>query len=694
MRLLSIAICGTVGALWALTCAPAFAQTRLAQPAPLPSYKDLKFSPLPPLKLPEPEIFTLPNGLKVYMLEDHELPIVSGTAIVRTGNLFDPSDKRGLAELTGSVLRAGGTKSKTGDQIDVQLENIAASVESSIGESSGSMSFSCLKENTDEVMGVFHDLMTAPEFRQEKVDLAKMQLRSAISRRNDDPNGILSREFASIVYGRDNSYGWDINYEHVNRIQRQDLIDFYRRYYFPANIVMGIYGDFSTADMKARLAKLFDDWNYRQPAVPKFPEVTAKPAPGVFLAEKSDVTQTFFDIGHLGGILRDKDFPALAVAADILGGGFSSRLFQRVRTKLGYAYSIGSSWGANYDHPGLFAISGSTQSRYTVATIKASLEELNRIRTSEVTDAELRTAKDTVLNGFVFFFDRPSKTLNRMLVYAYYGYPKDFIFDYQKALGAVTKADVLRVAQKYFQPKDLTIVAVGNPNDFETPITELGMQVHKIDLTIPEEAKPSAARQASGKPLLDRVRTALGGVEKLASIRDIDLTADVDLQPPGGGAMKGKQHTFYLLPSSMRQDLDLPIARHTVFRDGTSGWLAMSQGARAMSPPETKQVQGEMFRILYRLAGSEQVNMVGDNMLEFSDGQNTARLRVNPETSLPVKLTYEAVEETFLGWRDVNGIKVPFERTVTQGGAKFADVHVRDFKFNTGVTPEQLSKKP
>src|SRR5439155_23020304 len=129
----------------------------------------------------------------------------------------------------------------------------------------------------------------------------------------------------------------------------------------------------------------------------------AKPDPGVFLAEKSDVTQTFFQIGHLGGVLRDKDFPALAVAADILGGGFSSRLFQRVRTKLGYAYSISASWGAHYDHPGLFALAGSTQSRYTVPTIIASLEELDRIRTTEVSDAELRTAKDTVLNGFVFF---------------------------------------------------------------------------------------------------------------------------------------------------------------------------------------------------------------------------------------------------------------------------------------------------
>ena len=181
----------------------ALSAVAFAQPQ-LPSYTSLKFPPLPEIKLPTPEIFTLPNGMKFYMLEDHELPLVSGTAIIRTGNLFDPNDKRGLAELTGTVLRSGGTKSKTGDQIDVQLENIAASVESSIGESSGTLSFSCLKDNTDEVMNVFSDFMRSPEFRQDKVDLAKMQVRSSISRRNDDPNGIKSREFAKLIaaFGR------------------------------------------------------------------------------------------------------------------------------------------------------------------------------------------------------------------------------------------------------------------------------------------------------------------------------------------------------------------------------------------------------------------------------------------------------------------------------------------------------------
>ena len=137
-------------------------------------------------------------------------------------------------------MRTGGTRDKTGDQLDEQLENIAASVESSIGETSGSVSFSALKENQDEVLAVFRDVLTAPAFRQEKLELEKSQMRSGISRRNDDAGSVASREFTNIVYGRDTPYGWQIEYATVDRVGRDDLVAFYRRYFFPSNILMAV----------------------------------------------------------------------------------------------------------------------------------------------------------------------------------------------------------------------------------------------------------------------------------------------------------------------------------------------------------------------------------------------------------------------------------------------------------------------
>ena len=686
----------------------AFAQTEVRRATVLPSYKDLKFPPLPAVKIPEPVEFTLSNGMKVFLLEDHELPLVSGSALVRTGNLFDPATKRGLAGLTGEVLRSGGTKAKTGDQLDEELENVAAQVESQIGESSGTLSFSCLKENTDQVLGIFKDFLTSAEFREDKVDLSKTQLRSEISRRNDDPGGIAEREFSDILYGRNNPYGWMIEYAHVDNIQRQDLVDFYHRFYFPSNIMLEIYGDFSAADMKTKLEQLLGSWKYSQPPVPPFPKVQQPATPGVFLATKTDVTQTFFNVGHLGGELRDKDYPALEVASQILGGGFASRLFRNVRTEHGWAYNIGSGWAASYDHPGTFRISGSTQSAHTVDTLKAIREELDKIRTSEVTDQELQTAKDTTLNGFVFHFDRPSKTLNRLVQYEYYGYPRDFIFQYQKAIAAVTKADILRVAQKYFRPQDLTYVATGNPQEFGTPLSALGMKVEPIDLTIPEPKKETAqadpASLEKGKALLQRVQQALGGADKLAAVKDIQYQANVEMQTPGA-VMKVKQTNTFLAPSSLRQDLELPFGKQSVYSDGTTGWMAGMQGMQALPPQAVKQARAEVFRQIALIVLSDRdpdrtVNYAGSGMLEISSKNGeSVRLEVDEKTGIPAKTSYQEggqsiISQIFSDWRDVNGIRLPFAWTTMRDDKQFATVKIDNYKINSGLTPEVLSKKP
>jgi zinc protease len=671
-----------------------------------PSYKDLKYPTLRKIEIPNVERFTLPNGMKLYLLEDHELPVVSGFALVRTGNLFDPKDKVGLAGATGMVMRTGGTKKNTGDELDEKLENIAASVETGIGETNGRVSFSALKENTDEVLSIFKDVLTTPEFRQDKLELAKTQLRSGIARRNDDPHGIAEREFDEIVYGRDNPYGWSEEYEHVNRIQRDDLIAFYKRYFFPANIMLAVRGDFSTTEMKAKLEKLFADWTYQQPPVPEFPKVTAKAAPGIYLAAKDDVTQTFFSMGHLGGVLKDKDYPALAVMSDVLGGGFTSRLFQRVRTKLGYAYSVSANWAANYDHPGTFESSGSTKSLSTVKTFVAIKEEIERIRTTEVSDQELRTAKDTVENGFVFNFDTRSKTLSRMMTYEYFGYPKDFIFEYQKAIASVTKAEILRVAKQYLRPQDLIIVAVGNPKDFDKPLDTVG-KVTPIDLTIPEvkqePVKTDTETLEKGKQLLQKVQQAVGGADKLAGVKDMMEVAEMQLDASVGG-MKMKQTNRWLAPAFFRQEAEGPFGQLTSFTNGKNGWIKSVQGDRALVGPMLKQAQGEIFRSYFHLLASDRdpdrtVNYAGPGAVDIADKSgNSLRLNVDESTGLPLGTSYNGpqgpMEEDWSDLRDVGGLKAPFKITMRQGDRKLADITVQDIKVNTGATEEQLSKRP
>jgi zinc protease len=678
----------------------------------VPSYKALKFPPLKQVTIPDIAQFTLPNGMRVYLLENHELPLVGGFALVRTGNLFDPADKVGLASLTGSVMRTGGTKTKTGDQLDEELENRAASVETSIGETSGSVSFNALKENTDGVLEIFKDVMLNAEFRQDKVDLAKSQARGGISRRNDEAHGIAGRELSDMLYGRDNPYGWRMEYHHLDNIKREDLVAFYKRYFFPSNIMLAIQGDFNTAEMRAKLEKLFGDWNYKQEPVPPFPQVTSKPSGGVYLAEKDDVTQTFVSMGHLGGILKDKNYPALSVMSDILGGGFSSRLFTNVRTIKGLAYSVHANWGANYNHPGLFTVGGSTKAASTVDMIQAAKHEIERIQTSEVTDQELETAKQSVLNSFVFFFDHPSKILNRLVTYEYQGYPKDFIFQYQKAVEGVTKADVQRVAKEFLKPDVMTIVAVGNPKEFSKPLSSLGT-VQTIDLTIPEgkpgaaPAKADSAFVEKARKLLERAQTALGGVDKLLAVKDTQDTVDMEMNTPQG-AMKGTQVMRWLAPSHLRQTLDLPMGKIEMYYDGKSGWLVSPQGAMDMPPPMAKQIQSGLFRNPYTLFTSDRnpertIAATGDNTVSISDKSgNSVRVDFDAATGLPSKLHYQStgmtgpapMTDTYSDFRNVSGVMIPHKIVIEQNGQKFADVTLRESRTNSGQTVEQLSKKP
>lgn len=702
-------------ALAILSCQLAFGQAAAPAPAKRPvgaparTVKDLKFKPLREVKLPDVTTFTLPNGMKVYLLENHELPLVRGTARLHAGNVFDPADKTGLSDVFGEVLRTGGTQSRTGDQLNEMLEGIAAVIESNVGETDATLSFNTLKEHTDTVLATFKEILSKPAFSQDKIDVLINQYRGGIARRNDQPGPIASREFDRLLYGPTTPWGRQAEYETLDRIKREDLVAYHQRFYFPANVLLSIQGDFSIAEMRPKLEKLFDDWTTKQAPVPPLPPVSAKAVPGAYLAAKSDVNQTFFRIGHLGGKISDKDYPALEVMNDILGGGgFTSRLMKKVRSDMGLAYGVGANWNAQFDHTGTFYINGSTKSESTVDTIRASLGEVERIRSSEVTDEELRIAKDSILNSFVFNFDSPGKTLNRMVTYDYYGYPKDFIFQYQKAIAAVTKADVMRVAKEYIKPEDFTLVAVGNPEAFKTPLESLNMPVKKIDLTIPEPKRATVAATAEtaaqGKAILAKLQKAVGGADKLAAIKDYMHVADVKILA-GPQGMKATQ-TTQILPPHVRFSQKLPFGEVIVYSDGQGGgWIKSPQGAGPLPPPVAKQAKDELFRTPSSLwlsdrIASRKVNAIGPNAVEITDADGRwTKLYLDEKTGLIVKSEYldgnnREVEATPEDWKEVDGLKLPTKINIKQGGKPFTEITVTEYKLNTSMKVEDLSKQP
>jgi zinc protease len=448
-------------------------------------YTDLQFTPLSEVKLPKYERFVLDNGLVVYLMEDHELPLVSGTTLVRTGSRWEASDKIGLAEIVGSVMRTGGTLKHSADELNEILEQRAAAVETSIGEAVGSASFDSLSEDLETVFGLFAEVLREPAFAQEKLDLEKTQTKGSIARRNDDPSSIANREFKKLIYGQDSPYSRTVEYATLEKITREDLLKFYEQYFYPNKMILGIVGDFNAKKMRSLIQAKFGDWK-PNPKISKtlLPEVSQANLGGVFFVNQPQLTQSNILIGHLGGSFNNPDYPALDVMNGVLNG-FGGRLFNEVRSRQGLAYSVYGSWSPRHDYPGMFIAGGQTRSDATVQFIKSLEAEIKRMQNEKVTTQELNYAKDSTLNSFVFNFQDPSQTLSRLMRYEYYGYPADFLFRYQKAVTATTTADIQRVAKKYLKPENLVTLVVGNQSAIQPPLTQLAAKVTPIDVTIP-----------------------------------------------------------------------------------------------------------------------------------------------------------------------------------------------------------------
>jgi zinc protease len=472
--------------------------TPAAQPpaGAITSWKQIPVPPLRPFRPQEPRRLQLANGMVIFFQEDHELPLIDGTIRIRGGSRDEPADKTGLAEIYGEVWRTGGTRSRTGDQLDDFLESRAARVDTGASQDSTFLSWSSLKQDFDHVLPVILDLLESPEFREDKVELAKAQVASLISRRNDDMDDIARRESVKLAYGADNPYARSPEYSTVAAVTRDDLLDWHRRMVSPNNMIVGITGDFDSAAMEAKLRAAFDGLPRGEPFQQQKISFQA-PAPGIYFVEKDDVNQSAISIVDLGIDRRNPDYYAIQVMNELFGGGFSSRLFSNIRTRQGLAYDVGGGIGTAFDHPGIVRFAMGTKSATTAAAIEALRRQIAELVKGGVSQREVRKAKDAILNSFIFEFDSKEKVLAESMRYEFYGYPLDFLERYRAAIDKVTPADVDRVARKYLHPDRLAVLVVGNPKDFDRNLTTFG-KVTPVDISIPPK-KPGDVKGANSR---------------------------------------------------------------------------------------------------------------------------------------------------------------------------------------------------
>lgn len=678
----------------------------------------LTYPKLNEIKMPEVVQETLPNGLKLMLVEDHSRPVVEFRALVKGGQVAEPNGKKGLADLVGESLRTGGTKSMAGDKVDEFLERIGAKIESDSDEAYYVLSGKTLVENLDKVLPLYAEFLTSPAFAQDKVDLAKTHMNGEISRRNDQVFGVTFREFQKLVYGKASPYARQIEYDDVDKLTREDCVALHKAFYRPDATIVACWGDFKIPEMKAKIASALGSWKVEGTAPEIAEPFVFPPAPSINYVEKKDVEQTFILLGHLGLKMDDPDYPAVTVMNDILGGGMSSRIFKEVREKRGLAYAAGGALSAAYDHPGALYVFCSTKPSTTCEVLPLMIEEVKKIQKDPVTDAELSMAKEGYLNSYAFQFDSIGKIIQRMQTYAFYGYPLDFNVKVRDAVEKVTKEDVLRVAQKHLHPDALTILAVGRQDQWDKPLSTFG-QVNAIDITIPEPKpketipEPTADSLKRGQELLLTAAKAVGE-QALRDLKDITTEGTSTVHGPAGNMdLQGK--TTIVFPNRVYQEMTTPMGVVVQVMDGDKGWIKMGDNLMDMPAAILEDMgratwgrTGAIMLLKAALDGKLEAQALGKNKFQGQDSEDV--LVKIPQGNIRVSLTPDGkrvlgirrkgrspsgpidATEYFSGYSAFSGLQLPLQTQQFVNGEETATVTVKEVKVNAGFSPDSFKK--
>jgi len=439
-------------------------------------FKPLNFVP------PKVDRVVLENGMILYLLEDHDLPIFNITARIRTGAIYEPQEKAGLASLTGFVMRSGGTVSMPADKMNEELEFMAASAETAIDRESGNANLSTLRKDIDKSLKIFADVLMNPAFPEDKIRMRKDEVIESIRRENDNPSQIAQREFRKIMYDSKHPYSRKVEgtLESIEKIARDDMIAFHKKYFRPNNIILGISGDFNKDDIIKKLNAVFANWKKEEIQFPEVPKVDRRFEKAVFYAYK-DINQANVIMGHLGIHRKSPDYFPVMIMNFILGGGsFTARIPGRIRSDEGLAYSAYSAFQTSRDI-GMFFVSCQTKLESTNRAISIALEELEKIRKSPIDKDELTQAKETFANQFVFRFTTSASIVGQKVDIEYEELPLNYLETYIANVQAVNQEDVQRVARKYLHPDEVKILVVGDNEKFDKPLDSFG-KVNVIEL--------------------------------------------------------------------------------------------------------------------------------------------------------------------------------------------------------------------
>jgi zinc protease len=638
-----------------------------------------KPGPAPRIELGKAEQFTLKNGLKVIVVENHKLPRVSFQVFVDVPPFME-GDLTGYSSIAGQLLNKG-TTTRTKSQIDEAIDFIGASLSSS----SSGVSGSCLTKHKDKLLTIMSDVLLNPVFPQEEFDKIKKQTISGLAANKDDPNVIAANVAMVMRNGKNHPYGEVESEKTIEKITVDKCKEFYTTYFKPNISYLIVTGDITAKEVKQLAPKYFGNWKQGEVAKKNFPTPQRPQTTQVDFVDKSGAVQSVINVTYPVDLKPGApDAVKASVMNNLLGGYFGSRLMSNLREDKAYTYGARS---ALSDDPviGYFNANASVRNEVTDSAVVQFLYELNRLRTSEIPDSELEMVKNVMTGGFARSLERPETVARFALNTARYNLPADYYNTYLERLSKVTKADITEMAKKYITPDNAHILVVGNKDEVAEKLVQFSPEkkVNYFDVygnPVVQSGLEIPAGVTAETVLADYI-AALGDANSLASIKNVKISMSTTIQ-----GMTMETTMYHQEPSklSMVNSMMGNVVQQSVF-DGEKG-VNIQMGQKAPmegNDLEDMKVDAHLFPERFYKKLGVKAELKG---IEMIDGKKAYKLVAeypsgnkktqyfDAETSLKIREIEQKGETTItndLGdYKVVNGVKFPHSLTVT-GAAPF-----------------------
>lgn len=662
--------------------------------------------PAPAFNLGEYEEVALENGLKVIIVENHKLPVVSYQLFVDKGLVLE-GDKTGVASIAGQMLRTG-TRTKTKAEIDEEIDFIAAS----LNTNSSGLFASSLKKHSEELLDIVTDVLYNPSFPESEFDRIVQTTKSGLAFQKSDPNSISSNVGNALLYGLDHPYGEFTTEESVESITLDDVKEYYNNYYFPNETYLIIVGDITRDEAEAQARKYFGNWEpkpdfekYTPPAVPELPGNTVR------FVNRSGAVQSVVSVAQPVQFLPTaEDRMAASVMNTILGGYFGSRLNKNIREDKGYTYGVGSRLSPDR-YVSEFSISASVRNEVTDSTITEIMHEISQLRNEEIPESELELVKNVLTGQFARGLEDPRTIAQYALNIARYDLPKDYYKTYLERLNQVTTAEIKTAANKYIDPERLQIFVVGNEREVAGSLTKFAHNnsIEFYDIYAKPVVKDeSDDDEVSAEEIIGQYLEAIGGKEKVEQIRSYILVTNAET-PMGDISTSVKSKNNDQL--HMKVESSGMVVQEIIF-NGEKAQIGGVQGSQTIDDPnefdrfrnmavfaeELEYLTSDFYEIQYE--GKESVDDTPAYVISVVQADGTTKsvyydvatgLKLQEVINVEANGQEVSTTQKFGSYQAVEGIQVPMELKMSGGGMPFEMVtKVSQVEINPDIPDEEF----